>query len=332
MNIAIIGSGLSGLATAWFLLNKNSSTKVTLFDASGIGGGASGMAAGLMHPFSGAAAKLNRFGLEGYLASSQLLDIASQTLGTPVARYEGLLRLAITPLQQVQYRYAADHYPDLIWNEADESLLRIPQINAFPGLFIKKCATVDCPLYLKGLWHACELKGAALQKAKIGHLDELRDFDQVVVAAGAQVNDILGPLSVPIYKNKGQVLRLTWPEDLKPLLHAVNSHAYILMDSAQSTCSVGATYEKQFVSPEVDLDFAKQDIMPKAELILPQLGRAEIVGCRAGIRVSTPGHLPVVQKVDHKTWVITGMGSKGLLYHALYAKKLAESIYFTKNR
>lgn len=51
MNIAIIGAGFSGLALAYFLLQ--SSAHVTLFDAVGIGGGASGIATGLLHPYPG---------------------------------------------------------------------------------------------------------------------------------------------------------------------------------------------------------------------------------------------------------------------------------------
>ena len=57
--IAIIGAGLAGLAVAYHILNKNQNCTVTLFDQKGIAAGASGIAAGLLHPFVGARSKRN---------------------------------------------------------------------------------------------------------------------------------------------------------------------------------------------------------------------------------------------------------------------------------
>ncbi|HRD55095.1 MAG TPA: FAD-dependent oxidoreductase, partial [Parachlamydiaceae bacterium] len=50
MKIAIIGAGFAGLATAWHLLQHQDKIplEVTIFDSSGFGGGASGIAAGLL--------------------------------------------------------------------------------------------------------------------------------------------------------------------------------------------------------------------------------------------------------------------------------------------
>lgn len=45
MRIAIIGAGFSGLAAAWYFLQQPH-LEVTVFDKKGIGGGASGVAAG----------------------------------------------------------------------------------------------------------------------------------------------------------------------------------------------------------------------------------------------------------------------------------------------
>ena len=51
---AIIGGGFAGVATAWHLLaaGQGSIATLDLFDASGLGGGASGAAAGLLHPYT----------------------------------------------------------------------------------------------------------------------------------------------------------------------------------------------------------------------------------------------------------------------------------------
>ena len=50
---AIIGGGFAGVATAWHLLaHASGPVSVHLFDGAGIAGGASGAAAGLLHPYS----------------------------------------------------------------------------------------------------------------------------------------------------------------------------------------------------------------------------------------------------------------------------------------
>ena len=50
---AIIGGGFAGVATAWHLLaHARTPVSVHLFDGAGIAGGASGAAAGLLHPYS----------------------------------------------------------------------------------------------------------------------------------------------------------------------------------------------------------------------------------------------------------------------------------------
>ena len=50
---AVIGGGFAGIATAWHLLaHADAPVSVHLFDGAGIAGGASGAAAGLLHPYS----------------------------------------------------------------------------------------------------------------------------------------------------------------------------------------------------------------------------------------------------------------------------------------
>ena len=42
---------------------------------------------------------------------------------------------------------------------------------------------------------------------------------------------------------------------------------------------------------------------------------------RAGIRVKNPAHyFPILERIDPKTWVVTALGSRGLLYHAYLEK------------
>lgn len=333
MRIAIIGAGFCGLAVAWHLSQKLPHAKIVLCDPKGIGGEASGIAVGLLHPFSGAHAKFNRMGREGMEATRELLDLASKTLNKPVATYDGIVRIAATPEQLSDYTLCLKKFPeDVSWMDTPTCQTYLPGVISSPALFIKNGTAVNCPLYLKGLWLACEKVGISLEIRKITTLSELEDFDIRIVATGAMTSSIPELAHLPIQKVKGQVLELVWPSELPSLKYPINSHAYILMSPSQKTCFVGATFEKGDFSIGPNMDVAKAELMPKVESILPCLGRAEIIGCQSGLRAVTPDYLPLVKEIEPQTWVITGMGSKGLLYHALMARHLVESILNSQKR
>ena len=51
----MVGAGFAGIAAAWHLMKQSSRlgpTEIHLYDVAGLAGGASGAAAGLLHPFS----------------------------------------------------------------------------------------------------------------------------------------------------------------------------------------------------------------------------------------------------------------------------------------
>jgi glycine/D-amino acid oxidase-like deaminating enzyme len=55
LRYAVLGAGFAGLSVAWHLLKyspKGSRVRVDIYDESGIGGGASGVSGGLLHPYS----------------------------------------------------------------------------------------------------------------------------------------------------------------------------------------------------------------------------------------------------------------------------------------
>lgn len=331
MKIAILGAGFAGLATAWTLLHqqakKNIALELTIFDAEHIGAGASGIAAGLMHPFANIHSKINRWGAEGFEASMALLTASEEALGKRPYNQSGILRPALSAIQEKEFHAAANKHPqDIQWMEAEAIATLIPGVLRAPGILIKKGATVYPEEYLQGLWLACQNLGATFQPQKIHSPDELKHFDIVIVAMGANCGSFQELSHLPLRYTKGQILELLWPEGLLPLPMALNAHIYCVMLPDKKRCLVGSTYEKQFATAAADVAVAKAEILPKLASLYPPLDGAEILACRAGIRVSTPQHLPLLQKVSARCFVIAGLGSKGLLYHALYAKKLCDQI------
>jgi glycine/D-amino acid oxidase-like deaminating enzyme len=330
MRVAIIGAGFCGLAVAWHLLNHIPPfplSSLVLFDSIGIGGGASGIAAGLLHPFAGAHAKLNRMGREGLTATRQLLEVSAQALGQPVSKETGILRLALTEDQKQDFLFCQHKYPmDVKWLEKGECQQLFPYLTPAPGLWIKEGLIVQSALYLKGLWQACEKQGAILERRQISTPQDLKDFDLKIITAGAASLLFAECSHLPLSVVKGQILELEWPKDLPPLPFPLNSHAYLLMNETDRTCLVGATFEKGYKHIEPNPEIAKAETLPKAIAMLPAIESVQLVNCHAGLRAVTPTHLPLMQQVSEQVWVLTGMGSKGLLYHALMAKKLVDQL------
>ena len=331
MHIAIVGAGFCGLATAWHLLNYFPSfpiSSLVLFDSKGIGGGTSGIAAGLLHPYAGAQAKLNRMGKEGMEATCQLLAVASQSVGQPVATEQGILRLALTEKQQQDFNLSQAKYPsDTEWLESKQCQKLFPYLTQAPGLWIKRGFVVNSPLYLQGLWQACTKQKAILEEKNVNIETDLKDFDLHIIATGAEAPSLAALSSSSLTLVKGQVLELEWPPHIPPLPFALNSHVYLLMKEEQKTCLTGATFERKYSGKEPDIVKAKAEILPYTIAMLPCLTSAQVIKCSAGMRVVTPDHLPLIKQIGKQQWVITGMGSKGLLYHALMAKKLVNLIW-----
>jgi glycine/D-amino acid oxidase-like deaminating enzyme len=331
MKIAIVGAGFCGLAVTWHLLNHDPSfphLKIHLFDSKGIGKGASGIAAGLLHPYSGAHAKLNWRGQEGFQATKELLVVASEALGRSVtAQDEGILRLALNDEQLADFQLCATRYPhDTQWLDVAACQKLAPGSAPVPGLWIRKGLTIYSSLYLKGLWKACAQKGVKFEQNTIHSLKELAEFDCTIVTAGAETLQLPELASLPLSLVKGQVLEFSWPRNHAPLSCALNAHVYMLMTETRTSCLVGSTYERGHQTASIDIELAEREILPKAFELFPPLKEGALLNCYAGMRAVTSNHHPLMQQLSPKLWALTGMGSKGLLYHALFAKELVQNL------
>jgi glycine/D-amino acid oxidase-like deaminating enzyme len=182
------------------------------------------------------------------------------------------------------------------------------------GLF--EAWSVDAPAYLNGLWRACRAQYVA---QRVGWVE---GYDAVVLAAGHRTVD-LWP-EAPIYGMKGQILEL---RGVTVKEQRVGS-AYLLLREADGLTVAGSTYEREFKSEEPDLELARSIIGSK----LPEIAGAEVISVQAGVRAMSRNRLPIAGKIAEHRWVLTGLGSKGLLYHALLARSIAIEILGTYDR
>lgn len=313
MRIAILGAGFAGLSAAWHML-KRGGCEVTLFDAKGVGGGASGIAAGLLHPYVGEEGKRSYLATEGVEAALELIDAAEDALGEKVVLQRGIARYTFTEEQRSQFLSHAETYGDV----SDSS----------GGMFwIESGMTIDCPRYLQGLLQAVCALGGQLVVQEVADLSSLEGYDEVLVAAGSGIRKFpeLDGLKVSILK--GQVLICEAPEGVELPERSSIGKGYLARMGEERQCCVGSTYERGVTDEIPDPETAKAGLFPKIGQFFAEVERLNVKGCKAALRVIAKGHyFPLAGRIKKGLWVLTAMGSRGLLYHGLLGKALAEAV------
>ncbi len=293
--IAIVGAGLAGIGAAYFLVEEGA--EVTLFDAEGIGAGASGVCSGLLHPYPGLKSRCSKEAMEGLKLTQQLIALAEEEEKSPLACREGILRRAI----QEEQRERLKSYEDVQQIDADL-------------FWIKSGWTVSCLRYLQALASFLQKRGMHFVIEKIEDIKTLKKFDRILFTCGYGIREFF-PL--PVEFLKGQLLSYTGNS---PFPMSFIAKGYIT--KTKEGFEVGATYERNFSS-----------ILPcleTAELLLPirkEIREGTLIGVKSAVRVCSKGHyLPIIQKISKDIFVFTGLGSRGLLYHALFGKKVAQML------
>ena len=291
MRCAVIGCGLAGLGAATAL--KRQGAKVHLFDKAAIGAGASGIASGLLHSYVGKKGVRSKFAEKALKKSFALIDLAEETLGRKVALRNGILRMNWEPPEM---------YSDLK-KEGDH-------------IMITSGATVFMKSYLEGLYQAlgdCKLS--------VGELVDEEKFDQVLysIGGGFKTWDLEGVQFV-----KGQILTCKAKEKCE---RSIIGSGHISPLEDENLVQIGSTYEYHAPDNEPNLEVAKKNLKKRVETFLPPLDTWEIKECQAGVRVrQKETYLPLIKRVDEKRVIFTGLGSRGILYHAMYGEMAAKEI------
>ena len=317
MRIAIVGAGFSGLSVAWNFILKIP-CEITLFEKKGIGGGASGIAAGLLHPYAGAQCRRSAFAMEGIQATKELIAVAEEKLGKKIVQ-QGIIRFVHNEEQRQRLLSHSQTFGDI--REHGE--------NSF---WIDSGMTVDCPRYLQGLWEALCEKGVKLVLKEVLDLNFFKDFDHIVVAAGAGMSQFSEWDSLNLSILKGQILKCHAPETVT-LPHASSvCKGYIALTEESKACFVGSTYQREDRSEDLQPELVKKELFAKIACFFPSVVELAVTECRAAFRVARKGHyLPIATRLKEKVWILTAMGSRGLLYHAYFGRAIVDEILRTVN-
>ncbi len=292
MKIAVIGGGFAGLAAAFHLSRF---CKVDLFEEKSIGAGASGVSAGLLHPYPGEHGRLSWRAKEAMQEALVLLKAAEAEAKVPLASYSGILKVGAC-----------------IGAKEDVEAL------SNGSFLIHSGVTVFTQRYLQALLQACQKRGVAVLYEKVDQLSDLASYDAIVIAAGAGVKKFAecSGLRVNILKGQALLCRLE-----SPMQRSVVAKQYKALAPDPSLCYIGSTYERGVFSEEPCLEEA-------IRLLKPDLA---VVSCHAALRVTNPAHyFPIAGQVAPKVWAIAALGSRGLLYHGLLGKEISEQIFSKK--
>ncbi|KAM0847481.1 hypothetical protein ACQ4PT_040835 [Festuca glaucescens] len=358
LRYAVLGAGFAGLSVAWHLLKvlssfsalafflcqrlhrlkptdavwlqyspKDSRVSVDVYDENGVGGGASGVSGGLLHP-----------GILRPPTTEKAADI--------------LLENAQSCLQSCSLQ--------VLDMDAAQCLIPGLRVPLNLAVYMPVALNVNPKKYLQALFCACqnmaekasvsptEQKEFKLYKEHIDNLQQLSgDYDSVIVCLGAKAT-LLPELTnkLPLRNCRGVIAEFQLP--LETMEKYGSQSPSILSDAwlafqGPCTVSIGSTWQwksdnyASSVSDEEALT-ATQELLPKASAVYPGISKWDYVGARAGIRAMPPltanGSLPLLgclndvigERSNCAFWLVGGLGARGLLYHGLVGKLTAKAV------
>lgn len=347
-DVAIIGGGIVGCATAYYLARGGAS--VVLLERGRIGEGASGAAAGMLAPLCEA----KRPGPYMDLLVSALRDYAEaapnieEASGLPTGyRRCGILRVAFTPEEADRLESAVTLYEraGLPYRRLTPEEARREE----PGLNPEARAAMLSPdegqVYPRGVTQAFR-RGAERAGARVREFAEVTGIEtaagratgvrlpdglvearSVVLAAGAW-SPLVGErqgLAAPVMPVRGQMAALqNVAPPVRRVLYSFTGYAVPWPDGR---LAVGSTMEEAGYAARTTVAGVEQ-VLTGAKRMLPGLRDAELAGTWAGLRPGTPDGLPLLGPAEgvENLWIATGHFRNGMLLGPYTARLLAESI------
>jgi glycine/D-amino acid oxidase-like deaminating enzyme len=199
-----------------------------------------------------------------------------------------------------------------------------------PGIDIVGGAWLDCRALVAAMrtWFRREgllvedtLRTEELCATKAGVVWRGQAFEAVVDCRGQRCGWGSGGSVVPVQPNQGTLLIIRAPS--VHMRHILKERHYLL-PLGDHRFALGATYRRRETSGQSSPEEIDQLMAFARRMLKPPL---EIEQVLTGIRPTTPDHLPVAGAMPHPPWfVLTGFGSRGVLYAPYLAESLAEAI------
>ncbi|KAL0427654.1 UNVERIFIED_CONTAM: hypothetical protein Slati_2940200 [Sesamum latifolium] len=340
-HLSVLGAGFAGLSVAWNLLqhgSRESHLCVDIYDEVGIGGGASGVAGGLLHPYS----PKGPYHHSTCLALLLLLAFSS-FFGGAECWNETLNLLHIAEECSELYCQLQNR---AIHEEAAQSL--VPNLSVPLNLvfFMPEALNINAQSYLEGLYLACQ--NLANDMSTSGHVHRELHFHQESVQSLLDLAVFLPELSgkLPLRTCRGIITHLQLGDDIREEYPkhspSILSDAWLAVHGARHM-DLGSTWDWKSMnySRNVTTDEASKAmevLLPKASSVYPAIKNWTVTGAVGGLRAMPPltadGSLPLLGCINDyvdgsqtcKYWLFTGLGARGLLFHGWLGKLLAQAV------
>ena len=340
--VAIIGAGIVG-ATAAYYLSKESDLEVTVFDHGQ--GQATKAAAGIISPWfskrrNKAWYKMARLGADFYVDLLADLEKSGQEIDFYQRSGVFLLKKDETKLEEF-YQLALQRREEspligqlAILDQASANELFLGLQGFDHLLYASGGARVDGQLLVTRLLEASQIK---LVKEKVtltplasGYQIDKEVFDQVILATGAWLGDLLEPLgyAVDVRPQKGQLRDYQLAQDMEAYPVVMPEGEWDLIPFAGGKLSLGATHENDM---GFDLTVDETLLKQMEEVALPHypaLSEATSRSERVGIRAYTSDFSPFFGQVPELAGVYaaSGLGSSGLTTGPIIGYHLAQLV------
>ena len=327
-DVVVAGAGLGGACAALWLSTSN---RVLLL--SGTAPAASGVAAGLINPFAGQRVVPS---WHADLAYKDLLDTLAQADASDTYDACGILRTALDEAQSVKLRsLVLEHADSFTWLPPDEVHARYPYVSAPFGAAITTGGVVDTRKMLEYTHGTIASRCTVLASDIVGWEDTESGVNvalksgstlrasKLVLALGAGFKSFPVLSALYLHCIKGQIVRVRTPESFS---HSIPVSGYGYVVPMRDTLILGTTYEHTFQNDQ-PTKVGSKNILALTQQMVPCIETADILSTAAGIRVGVPGtRLPMVGPLSGNVWVLTGLGSQGLLFGAHIGRNLVNWI------
>ena len=338
--VAIIGAGIVGATVAYYL-SKESDLEVTIFDYGK--GQATKAAAGIISPWfskrrNKAWYKMARLGADFYVdlladleKSGQVIDFYQRSgvflLKKDETRLEELYQLAL------ERREESPLIGDLAILDKVSASEFFPGLQGFDSLlYASGGARVDGQLLVTRLLEASKVEvvreEVGLNPLSAGYQIGDRVFEQVILATGAWLGDLLEPLgyAVDVRPQKGQLRDYQLAKDMEAYPVVMPEGEWDLIPFAGGKLSLGATHENDMgfdlTVDETLLQQMEEAALPHYPVLSKATSRTERVGIRAYTSDFSPffGQVPGLAGV----YAASGLGSSGLTTGPIIGYHLAQ--------
>lgn len=341
-NIAIVGGGIVGSTTAFFLAQQ-ANVNITIFD-DGIGQ-ATKAAAGIISPWLSKRRNKRWYHLANLGAGlypqlkmdAHLSHDAYQQTGTLITRskqtdLDELVALAVKRKQDAPQMQTID-----VW-QTTEIKRALPFISSqMQGVFVSGGARVDGHALIRDLLNTAKLH-VNKQRVQLSQKERQlfvngQAFDMIVLASGAWLNQLIHPLGLTsvVTAQKGQLIELTVPNlpvtEKMPVVMPEGQRDII--PTGDHRLLIGATHENELgFDLQKDDHLLQSDLLASAQLNIDHLKWSQVDHIRVGTRAYTPDFAPFFGRLPQSPNILvaSGLGSSGLTTGPLIGQLMAEAI------